>query len=954
MSGETYRMPNWQRVLYPLAGIALLIMIFGGRSLYLYTEWLWFREVGYSSVFSTTLATKAKMGVAMGLIFFIILTVNAALTRRLAPPTIRFIKGRILDIPERNIFEPYIGKIVVAASALMSFLIATEAATRWDDYLRFRNATPFGVQDPIFQKDVSFYIFTLPFYNYLTQWATFVLILTIMSTAVLYSFYGALRLIGRATETQFQWPEVRIAPNVREHLSVLAGLSLIGKAFGYKIQTYGLLFSDHGFFYGAGYTDIHARMWFLNSLFIVAVACGLLLIANVFVRSWKPLIGGLGFWLLLSMAGSVVPGLVQQLSVTPNEINREEPYIAHNIKFTRMAYGLDKVEPHDFPGDQDLTSADLQRNELTLKNARLWDHRPALATYGQLQGITQYYRFSDIDIDRYILNGELRQMLLSPREMNYDALLNRTWINEHMIYTHGYGLAMSPVNQVSPEGMPVFLIKNIPPETPPDIPVKRPELYYGELSSEYSFVRTTEEEFDYPIGDTEGQVARTVYKGEGGVPVGSLGRKIAFASRFNSLKILLNRSLTSESRVLFHRRIPDRLTQICPFLEYDPDPYLVVADGRLYWFVDAYTTSPGYPYATPYSVRKDNYIRNSVKAVVDAYNGTCRFYVFDPEDPLLQTYRKIFPDLFLPRERMPKSLLAHIRYPELLFKIQGDKYCRYHVQDPQVFYNREDDWNIPKEQAYSQQQGQLMEAGTELMQPYYNIMRLPGEKQEEFIIMWPFTIASKQNMSAWMCAKSDPDDYGKLIVYRFPKSKLFFGPEQIESRIKQNTQISSQLTLWNQQGSQVIWGNLLVLPIEQSLIYIRPLYLQTKGGDSAPAVAFPFAQPGMPAPTPLPSRGAQMPEFKRVVVVYGSQVVMEQTLEEALYRIFGSRPSAPVRPSPITAGALRPAPSADTSSLASQAMSHYNRAEQSSRQGDWAAFGSELKKLKAILEQMNR
>jgi len=952
MSADIHRLTRTQRLLWIIVGLIFLVFLFGGRIFHLYTEMLWFREVGFSEVFTTMLVAKAKMALLMGLFFFAILIANAALTHRLAPPTIRFIRGRILEIPERNIFEPYIGRFVVLAAAVLSILVATESATRWDEFLRFQNATPFGIQDPIFQKDISFYIFRLPFYSYLAQWATFVFILAILITVALYSVYGAVRLIGRATETQFQWPEVRIAPNVKEHLLVLGGLALLCKASGYWIQRYGLLYADHGLLYGAGYTDIHVRMWFLNSLIFVAIACGLLLVGNIFVRSRKALLGGVAFWVILSFAGSLIPGVVQQVSVAPNEIVREQPFIENNIKYTRMAYGLNKVESHDFPGDQSLTAADIQRNRLTLKNVRLWDHRPALATYAQLQELTTYYKFYDVDIDRYYLNGEYRQMMLSPREIYYDNLPNRTWINEHLVYTHGYGLAMSPVNQVDPkEGMPVFAIKDIDPlVSPPDISIKWTGIYYGELSNEYCFVRTSVQEFDYPR--TGGKVAYTIYEGKGGVPVDSPLNRLAFAIRFNSLNILLNRSLTPESRILFHRRIPERLMRVCPFLDYDSDPYIVAADGRLYWIVDAYTTSAGYPYATPFSETGTNYIRNSVKAVVDAYNGTLWFYIFDPVDPILKTYQKIFPNLFLPREKMPKALLAHIRYPERLFKIQGAMYCRYHVEDPKVFYNQEDNWNIPQEQVFFQDQ--LRQADTQLMEPYYMIMRLPEETREEFILIWPFTIARKQNMAAWMCAKCDPEDYGRLIVFRFPKNKTFFGPEQIEARINSNTQISKEISLWNTQGSQVIWGNLLVIPIDRSLIYIRPLYLQSKSNAPVAAASFPFpTQPGL-IPAPTPPREVQIPAIKCVVVVYGSQVVMESTLEEALERIFGNRPATPKASPPPSPTPVPPSAPAGLQNLAARAMEHYHRAEQASRQGDWAAFGSELKRLKGVLEEMNR
>ncbi|HEY3304788.1 MAG TPA: UPF0182 family protein, partial [Candidatus Binatia bacterium] len=574
------------------------------------------------------------------------------------------------------------------------------------------------------------------------------------------------------------------------------------------------------------------------------------------------------------------------------------------------AYGLDKIESKDFPAEERLTAADLKRNEATIKNIRLWDHRPLLATYGQLQEIRTYYKFVDVDNDRYLIDGGSRQVMLSARELSYQHLPSRIWINEHLTYTHGYGVVFGPVNQVTPEGLPEFFIKDIPPvASKPALRVTRPEIYYGELANDYVFVKTKASELDYPAGD---QNVYTNYEGSGGVSVGSFWRKLLFSARFATLRIALSNDVTGQSRILYHRQIQERVAKIAPFIKFDRDAYLVIAQGgRLFWIIDGYTTSSRYPYSEPVP-KLGNYIRNSVKAVIDAYNGAVDFYVSAPDDPIIQAYGKIFPGLFKPPEQMPEEIRAHIRYPQDFFTVQAHMYATYHMQDPQVFYNKEDVLSIPHRSIGGRE--------TE-MEPYYTIMRLPGETREEFVLLLPFTPNKRDNMRAWLAARSDPPNYGKLIALDFPKAKLIYGPRQIDARIDQDAVISQQLSLWNQRGSQVIRGSMLAIPIEASLLYVQPLYLAAEKGS--------------------------LPELKRVIVAFGNQIAMEETLEQSLDRIFGGR-SAQAR-----APEGREAVSKEKT-LANQAAEHFARAQEYLRQGNWAAFGEELKRVEELLKEMAR
>jgi len=628
--------------------------------------------------------------------------------------------------------------------------------------------------------------------------------------------------------------------------------------------------------------------------------------------------------------------------VTPNEQNREQPYIVHNIEATRRAYALDRVEARELSGDAELSAQAIVANAATIENVRLWDHQPLLQTFAQIQEIRTYYDFVAVDNDRYLIDGKYRQVMLSARELNSDSLQNPSWVNERLTYTHGYGLTLGPVNQVTTEGLPVLFVQDIPPVSTVDLRVDEPSIYYGELTRGYVIVRTRQPEFHYPRGDDN---ETTFYAGDGGLPIDSLFRRLLFAIRFGSTDILFTNQITDESRIMFHRQILERAQTLAPFLSmFDADPYPVVDNGRIYWMLDAYMTTPDYPYSSPVQTTNGafNYIRNSVKVVIDAYHGRVSFYLAEPGDPLAQTMAGIFPDVIRPLDEMPEGLRSHVRYPEDIFRVQAQVYATYHMTNPLVFYNKEDQWQVPALD---------VDRNAVQMQPYYTIMRLPGESETEFIQMLPFNPRLKDNLAAWMVARSDGEHYGRLLVFQFPKQKIVFGPRQIVGRISQDQIISPQVTLWNQQGSQVIWGTLLVIPVEESLLYVRPLYLRSAEG--------------------------RIPELKRVVVAYQNRIVMAETLTMALAQIFGRQVETALAPDrletspaggaglPVTAGVPIGAPSTAASvpptpgatdnrleTLAAQANAELERALSAQRDGDWAAYGEAIQRVGEILRQM--
>jgi hypothetical protein len=893
------------RAIVVVAG-ALLAVGVVGQIVPLYTDWLWFDEVRYTQVFLTILGLRGSLFTAVAVGVLLVLYVNLTLAARTARPDVLWELEDQLGLPGRVVIEPLIRRFMPMVLAFISFVAGVRASGAWETVLVYLNAVPFGTNDPLFQRDLAFFVFTLPFWRLLLGWVMALLAGTFMLTTVVYILQRSIVLTQRGP---------RVAAGARSHLLALGALLLGGMATRFWLDRYELLYSPRGIVFGAGYTDIHASLPALGVLAVLAALCAVACLVQI-QRAGLRLVGS-GLVVLVVVwivALGIYPALLQRLRVTPNELAAERPFIAHNIRMTRKAYGLDRIQEKEFPADETLDARALERNAPTIQNIRLWDHRPLLRTFGQLQEIRTYYKFLDVDNDRYTVGGQYRQLMLSARELSYQHLQSRIWINEHLTFTHGYGVVVGPVNRITPEGLPEFFVKDIPPRSEGGFPpITRPQIYYGELSNAYALVRTRSHELDYPAGD---QNVYAEYRGRGGIRLSSFLRKLAFAARFGEIKMLLSNDLTADSRIMINRAVGERVREIAPFFEYDRDPYIVVTDdGRLVWMLDGYTTTDRYPYSEP--VRNlGNYVRNSVKVTVDAYDGTVDFYLADASDPLVQAYARAFPGLLRPLAEMPDDLRRHIRYPEDLFAIQARKYATYHMEDPQVFYNKEDLWTVPR---------RTIEGREREMEPYYTIMRLPGETREEFILLTLFNPARRDNMIAWMAARSDPPNYGRLIVFNFPKQKLVYGPRQIDARIDQDPIISQQLSLWNQRGSTVIRGSLLAIPLDQSLIYVQPLYLAA-------------------------SEAGALPELRRVIVAHGNQIAMEPTLEQSLARIFGGRPA----PTPTATAAAPSAQAAPTTSraLAERAWEIWQRAQEALRRGDWASYGAEQRRLEETLRAL--
>ena len=875
----------------------------------LLTEWLWFSEVEYTGIFLQTLGTRLTLGAVVFVLAFAGLALNfrLALRRFRQPYTLFPGNGEIQAVvltPQQLL------RLATGVAALMALFLGAFASNEWLTWLQFRNAVPFDQADPLFGRDIGFYIFSLPFIDLVRYLALTVVMLSLLGSAAIYVISNQLGIDPARGPI--------VSDDARRHLGLIVAGVFVLLAWGAYLDIPRVLTTSAGTVYGASYVDVMLRVPVFQVLLLTAlVGAGLSAISALTPRN-RPLMAAIGLYALISVGGNVGAVALQRLVVTPDEQQREAPYLTHNIAATRQAFGLDDVEEREVSGDATLTLADIENNRDTIDNVRLWDHEPLLDTFGQLQEIRTYYDFASVDNDRYFIDGEYRQIMLSSRELNSDSLPNRSWVNERLQYTHGFGVAMGPVNQVTQEGLPVLFIGDLPPSSSVDLEVEQPSIYFGELSNDYVIVNTGTDEFHYPQGDDN---VSTRYDGAGGVEMSSLLRRLLFAARFRAYEILVSSQLSSESRIIYHRNIIDRVTTIAPFLRYDTDPYLVISEGRLVWMVDAYTVSGQYPYATPASNRI-NYIRNAVKIVIDAYDGTTTFYLAEPDEPIARTLQAIFPDFLQPLDAMPEDLRRHIRYPEGLFTLQTAIYSTFHMTNPAVFYNREDQWEVPV-------------IDGEQMQPYYTMMRLPGEPRAEFIQMLPFTPRGKNNMAAWMVARSDGDQYGRILVFQFPKQKVVFGPSQIVARINQDPEISPQLTLWDQQGSEVIQGTLLVIPIEEALLYIRPLYLRASGG--------------------------RIPELKQVMVAYQNEIAMEETLDRALSRLFGRGTGAPpARALPAAAlladaGAPPPeagAPAEQPGGLVSQAGDHYRRALQAQRDGDWAQYGEEIEQLGEVLEQL--
>jgi uncharacterized membrane protein (UPF0182 family) len=897
---------RFPRRLLIVAGVLLAAMLVPAAVTF-YTDWLWFGETGYQPIFLRTLTAQSQLGAAALGLAFLVLFVNVMVALRTLTPRDWVLvtrEGPVSIALDRRKVQP----VATALAGVIAVMLGLWAANQWQPWLMFRHAQPFGEADPILGHDIGFYVFRLPFLELLRGYAIALIFASAAAAAAVYALAGAVNFNRGA----------RIGRPARRHLAILAACLMLAFAYGAWLQVPELLNSPAGIIHGVANVDDTVRIPALRLLMVAALAgAGLALYQTVTASLW-PIVTAFLLYGLVSIAGSGVAGVVQRFVIAPNEQSRETPYIEHNIAATRKAFAIDEVEEREVSGDSELTRADIEANAETLGNIRLWDHQPLLQTFAQIQEIRTYYDFVSVHNDRYRLDGRYRQIMLSARELNSESLPNRNWINERLTFTHGYGVTLGPVNQVTPEGLPVLFIKDLPPQSSIDLTIDEPSIYYGQLSSDHVFVKTRAREFHYPRGDDN---VYTTYEGDGGVPIANFLRRALFSLRFRSFKVLLSDDITNESRVMFHRRLSERVARIAPFLRYDADPYLVISGGRLFWVQDAYTVSGRYPYSTP-AANGVNYIRNSVKATVDAYHGTVRFYLVDETDPVARTLAAAYSELFRPLAEMPDDMRSRLRYPEGIFALQAAMYATYHMTNPSVFYNKEDLWEVPAMDS---------EPRAQLMQPYYTIMRLPGEPHAEFIQMLPFTPARKDNLASWMVARSDGDHYGRMLVFQFPKQKVVFGPRQIVARINQDQAIAPQITLWNQQGSEVLQGTLLVIPIEESLMYIRPLYLRSAGG--------------------------RIPELKRVIVAYQNLIVMEETLDQALNRLFPSggpaRPAPPpVAPVPVD-GERTPAPGGE-GDLSMRALEHYRRAVQAQRNGDWAQYGEEIRRLGEVLEEMRQ
>jgi hypothetical protein len=899
---------NNKIIIWTVLIIAFIGFLFANKFVFLVTDFLWFKELHLAPVFLTTLYAKIGCGLIAGIIAWLFVYANIFIAKRLAKGSQQFsgiIDAQLLQILGRI---PLIGALLFIASVIIALFIGSGASHAWELYLKFINAVPFGSNDPLFGKDIGFYVFQLPFYRAIYQSAL---------TILFFSFVGSAFVYFINLQCVFDGRRLFITQQARAHLLLLFGMVVASLFFMFKFHLYAQVIAQGALVNGAGYSQIKTGIPVLTAMSFLSLVAGALVWATIFRKTLRLLAATTVIFIACLVLGFFATQTVQKFVVGPDELNKEAPYIGWSITNTRAAYGLDKIDSRHFVPEGNLSAESLKNNEQTINNIRLWDQAPLLTTYSQLQEIRTYYDFIDVDNDRYLINGQYRQVMLSPRELMPSALPSRIWINEHLTYTHGYGLCLGPVNSVTAEGLPDFFIKNIPPASTIPLEVKRPQIYYGESDAGYAIVNTGAKEFDYPSGNDN---VYTVYNGKGGIRIGGFLKKTLFSLRFQELKILLRSDISPESKILYNRQIIDRIKKAVPFLRYDNDPYMIITtDGRLVWMIDGYTTTQNYPYSAAVN-DMGNYIRNSVKAIIDAYDGTIEFYIADPTDPIIKTYAKAFNTVFKPLSTMPLDLRNHMRYPQTLFTIQAKVYSIYHMDDPQVYYNKEDVWRIPD--SYSEGQSGPMS-------PYYTIMKLAevGTK-EEFILMVPFCPSKKENMIAWLAARCDGPEYGKLLVFDFPKQKLVYGPSQIESRINQDPEISKQLTLWNQGGSRVIRGSLLVIPVDQSLIYVQPLYLASQSGG--------------------------VPELKRVIVAFENNIAMEPTLEKSLMQIFGGarNDTNSVDTSlPATRNNVSPL-STDMKSLAAEADRQFSMGQEELKRGNWAGYGEAMKKVERLLGEM--
>ncbi len=878
-----------------------------------WTDYLWFVELGHEQVFVARIWSQIVVGAAFFVGSFLLLFVNMRVARKLAP------RAMPIGMPEaipvqfemfiermRTGFGPVLDKLILWGSLGLAWFIGLGMSQQWETFRLALSRVPFGVTDPQFGVDVSFYAFVLPALELVDSWLFDVLILTTILAAVVHLVDGAIQ----------PWARLKgFAPHVKAHLSVLFALIVASRAFSYWIDIWNLNFSPRGQVVGASYTDVHAQLPAYRILIVISIVTALALLLNIRYRGWRLPAITLGVWIVAAIAlGGVWPGLVQRFIVAPNEFAREEPYLERNIDMTRRAFGLDQVKGTSFPASEDLTADDIRENQGTLSNVRLWDPEVVQQSYTQLQSIRPYYDFADVDVDRYEVNGRRRQVLVSAREMNSSLLAEQaqTWLNTHVVYTHGNGLVMSPVSEADSRGLPHFYVGEVPPKVrsdvasgSPDLQIDQPRIYFGEDTTEYVIVNANGiDEFDYPQGETN---ATSRYDGSAGIEIGGFARRIAWALRLGSSQVFFSGYVTPESRVLLRRDLDSRLERLAPFLSFDTDPYPALVDGRVLWVIDGYTWTDRYPYSEYLPDSDVNYMRNSVKVTVDAYSGETTLYAFDP-DPITEAWRDIFPGLIVDADQIPDGVREHLRFPQDLFEAQAEIYRTYHMTDPTVFYNKEDQWEIP-----GIRQG-------EPMQPYFVLSQLPGAAEEHFYLFQPYTPRNRDNMIGWMATSSDPGNYGERTVYLFPKERVILGPEQVSARINQDPVISPQLSLWNQRGSSVLFGNMLVIPIEDSIVYIQPIFLQAEQ--------------------------TAIPELTTVVVAYSDKVEMKRSLVEALLAVFGEGGG-----SAEESGTATP-DSGGKIADAARAQQLFEDAIAAQRAGDWAEYGALIEELGNVLSEL--
>ena len=897
-------------LLWILVAVVFVVAYGGSVFVELIVDYDWFKTVGFPQIFTTVVWAKIYIGAAGIAVAFLILFTNLAYAARQIGDPRRFMTPGMLSSGLGNLIT---NRSLALIAAIVSLVLAVQPgvtlAANWERVLLFLNAVPFGDADPIFGRDTSFYVFTLPFYAIVQTFLWSTGMLAAISTGIVYYLYFQ----AESARTSMDVPSALLAmpASHRMHLAVLGAFMLLLWGVGLYLDRFELMHRSTGLFTGPGYADVNGTLPVLAVQTGTAIVAAFALVLIVAKGRWSMLLVLAVVVGVVQLGGGLYAPMLQRFVVAPNELERERVYLDYHIKASNRAYALDRIVERRLQEEDELTMADIENNRATVNNVRLWDHAPLLDTFAQIQEIRTYYDFVSVDNDRYRLNGELRQTMLSPRELNNESLPSRTWVNERLTFTHGYGLTVGPVNRVNEQGLPVLYVQDLPPHsTAPELEVRDPEIYYGEVTKDYVFVKTRQQEFNYPEGD---QNIFSTYDGKGGIGLGSLWRRLLISVYTRDLKMLLSDDFTAETRVLIYRNIVERIHKVAPFLRFDADPYMVIDEGRLFWIFDGYTVSDRFPYAEHFA-QVGNYLRNPVKAVIDAYHGSITFYLIDPEEPIARAWNAVFPGMIRPLDELAASLRAHLRHPVGFFNVQAEMYSTYHMRDVNTFYNKEDQWSVP-------------EVGDARMEPYYTVMRLPEESEAEFILMLPFTPRLKDNLSAWMVARNDGDLLGQLVVYAFPKQRLIYGPKQMVGRINQDPIVSQQITLWDRAGSNVIRGTLLVIPIEQSLIYVQPLYLRSEDG--------------------------RIPELKRVIAGYGDNIAMGVDLEDSLERIFGGTHGSP--PDALTRTAALPQTD-DTppASPAARAQRHYDALREAAAAGDWTRFGQELDALGESLRALEQ